>query len=84
LEEESTVLKKTLLGLAILLTASNLAAVAVYAGVCQSTGGSRACGQTCVTQPTGSCNCEGSCTADELKWVAGGGGHAALEEELDY
>lgn len=75
--------KKTLLSLAILVTVSNIAAVVAYAGVCQSTGGARACGQTCATEPNGSCSCEGSCTDAELKWVAAAGGHAAMEE-MDY
>jgi hypothetical protein len=77
-------LKKMLLSLAILVTAANVAAVAVYAGVCQSSGGARACGSTCATQPGGSCVCEGSCSADELKWVAGAGGKVAMMEELAY
>lgn len=72
-------LKKTLLGLAILLTAANLGAGAAYAAICQSTGGSRVCGNVCATNPGGSCSCEGACTADELKWVEGAKGVAAME-----
>jgi len=76
-------LKKTLLGLAILVTASNLAAGVAYASVCIGSGGARLCGSTCATNSAGSCVCEGSCTADEMKWVAGGKG-AAMEEEAAY
>lgn len=78
-------LKKVLLSLAILVTAANVAAVAVYAGVCQSSGGARACGTTCATQPGGTCVCEGSCSADELNWVAGAGGRkVATAGEIPY
>jgi hypothetical protein len=79
------VLKKTLLGLALTLTAANLAAGAAYAAICQSTGGSRTCGLACATNPDGSCSCTGACSADELKWVEGAGGKAAaLEEASSY
>lgn len=75
-------LKKTLLGLAFALTVANLAAGAAYAAICQSTGGARVCGLACVTQPGGTCLCEGSCSADELKWVEGAGGKVAAMEDV--
>lgn len=77
-------LKNTVLGLAITLTAMNLAAGVTYAAICQSTGGSRVCGNVCATNPGGSCSCEGACTADELKWVEGARGAAAMEEVAAY
>jgi hypothetical protein len=74
-------MRKLILALVILVTAGNLAG-AVYAAVCESKGGSRACGHTCVVNTDGSCQCEGSCSSGELKWVDGGGGAAAAMEEL--
>jgi len=73
-------MKKMLLGIVILLTLANLAGVA-YASVCQSAGGARMCGTICVTGSGGNCQCEGGCSADELKWVSGAKGGAAMEEE---
>ena len=73
-------MKKLLLGLALFLTASNLAAGVVYAAVCQSAGGARMCGVACVTGPAGNCQCEGTCTSGELKWVDGAGGVAMMED----
>ena len=74
-------LKKTLLGLAITLTAANLAAGAAYAAICQSSGGSRSCGLACQTNSGGSCSCTGECSASERDWVAGSGPKAAMMEE---
>jgi hypothetical protein len=64
-------MKKVILGLAILLTASNLAAGVAYAAVCEGTNGARACGSGCAVQADGTCGCSGNCTTDELNWVAG-------------
>lgn len=72
-------MKKILLGVAILLTAANLAGVA-YAAVCETAGGARQCGAHCTNASGGRCVCEGACSADEMKWVGGGGGAAEMEE----
>jgi len=77
-------MKKMLLGIAILLTATNLAGVA-YASVCETSGGARVCGSRCSSASEGRCVCDGTCTADELNWVAAGSKQsAAMEEELVY
>jgi hypothetical protein len=77
--------KKLLLSLAIVLTACNLTIGIGYAAVCQSTGGARACGTSCAVMPDGGCLCQGTCTADELAWVAGAKGDAEErgDEERD-
>lgn len=74
-------MKKLILVLA-LLTAGNLTAGAVYASVCESAGGSRACGSSCVVLPNGGCSCQGSCSAAELNWVDGGAKSVAQLAEL--
>lgn len=74
-------MKKMLLGVAILLTAANLAGVA-YASVCETSGGSRVCGTRCSSASEGRCVCEGSCSSAELDWVAGGAKSVAMMEEL--
>lgn len=75
-------MRKILLAVALTLTACNLT-LGVYASVCESAKGSRACGKTCVAVSDGSCKCEGECSADELKWVDGasGGGDEELMTE---
>lgn len=65
-------MKKTILTLALLITASNLALGVVYAATCTGPGGSRLCGKTCTKASDGTCICEGSCTKAEMDWVAGG------------
>lgn len=65
-------MKKTILTLAVLITASNLALGVVYAATCTGPGGSRLCGTTCRRASDGACACEGTCTKAELDWVAGG------------
>ena len=65
-------MKKTILTLALLITASNLALGVVYAATCTGPGGSRLCGTTCRRTSDGACACEGPCTKAELEWVAGG------------
>lgn len=70
-------MKKILLAITIAVTACNLTIGIGYAAVCQSTKGARACGATCVTNPNGTCACEGGCSEEERKWVVG-----AKEEEL--
>ena len=77
-------MKKLILGLAILLTASNLAAGVAYAAVCESTKGARACGESCTVLSDGACGCRGSCSSAELDWVAGGSKGAAMEEANAY
>lgn len=74
-------MRKLILVLLISVTAGNLVGAA-YAAVCESRGGSRACGTKCVVLPEGACQCEGSCSGGELKWVDGGGGGGAEMEEL--
>ena len=74
-------MKKLLLSLAIALTACNLTIGIGYAAVCQSSGGSRACGTKCAVLAGGNCACEGTCTAEERDWVgAAKGGDEELEE----
>ncbi len=75
-------LKRILLGLAIMLTAANLAAGAAYAAICQSSGGARSCGLACQTNSNGSCSCTGECSATERNWVAGSGDKVAMMEEM--
>lgn len=76
-------MKKTVLTFALLVTMCNLALGITYAATCKGPGGSRLCGSTCVIQAGGSCVCEGSCTAEERAWVAGGG-FAEVEEGNVY
>jgi hypothetical protein len=76
-------MKKVILGLAILLTASNLAVGVTYAAVCEGRNGARACGSGCAVNSDGTCGCQGSCSADELNWVAGAH-KVAMMEELAY
>ncbi len=73
-------MKKFILALALLVTASNLAVGVAYASVCSGTNGGRACGSACTALPNGGCACTGSCTADEMKWVDGAGGKVAMME----
>lgn len=74
-------MKKVILGLAILLTASNLAVGVAYAAVCEGTNGARACGEGCTVLSDGTCGCRGACSSAELDWVAQAGkGHAAMED----
>jgi len=75
-------MKKLVLALALLVTASNLAVGVAYAAVCRSSGGARSCGASCTPGADGSCTCTGSCTKEEYDWVAGGSGGAAALEEL--
>lgn len=74
-------MKKVILGLAILLTASNLAVGVAYAAACMGTNGTRNCGPTCATAPDGSCGCEGSCSAEERAWVNAGSKDKVAELE---
>jgi hypothetical protein len=76
-------MKKMLLGIVILLTLANLAGVA-YASVCETSGGARVCGSRCSSASEGRCVCDGTCTADELNWVAGAKKSVAEMEVLDY
>jgi hypothetical protein len=48
-------MKKVILGLALLVTASNLAVGVVYASVCESSNGVRACGNLCTVLTDGGC-----------------------------
>ena len=73
-------MRKIVLIIALAVTTGNFALGVAYAAVCESKGGSRGCGATCIGQADGGCTCTGSCTADELKWVDGAGGSG--EEEL--
>jgi len=61
------------------VTACNLTIGLGYAAVCQSSGGSRACGTKCSVLSGGVCGCEGACTAEEREWVGAASGD---EEEL--
>lgn len=74
-------MKKFILALALLVTASNLAVGVAYAAVCSGTNGGRACGGDCTALANGGCACSGSCTADEMKWVDGAGPKAAAMAE---
>ena len=77
--------RKVLLAVALIVTACNLTVGIVYAAVCQSPSGARACGQSCATLSDGSCGCQGSCTKEEREWVTGGKGAVAeLEEDSVY
>ncbi len=73
-------MRKRVLTIALAVTACNLALGVAYAAVCESSGGSRACGTTCAAKADGGCTCTGNCSADELKWVDGAGGSG--DEEL--
>ena len=73
-------MKKTILTLALLITASNLAVGITYAAICTAPGGARLCGATCSKTSNGACACEGSCTKAEMDWVAGGGQVAEIQE----
>jgi hypothetical protein len=74
-------MKRVLLAIGVLVTVCNLMAGVSYSALCQSSGGSRACGTTCTVGGNGQCACTGTCTADEMKWVegAGKGGEDLLE-----
>jgi hypothetical protein len=76
-------MKKTLLVLALIVTTCNFAIGLSYAAVCQGAGGARACGKGCVSVNGDQCMCEGSCTQQELDWVAGAHSRGA-EEEVVY
>lgn len=76
-------MKKVILGLAILLTASNLAVGVVYAAVCESSNGARACGSGCTVLADGGCGCSGTCSGAELDWVAGSKPKAAAMAEAN-
>ena len=75
-------MRKQLLTVALVVTALNLTIGVAYAAVCQSTGGARFCGSTCVATSGGGCQCTGGCTADERNWV--GGAHNIAEAEEAY
>ena len=75
---------KVVLTIALVVTAANLAIGVTYAAVCQSSKGARACGATCVAASSGACECSGACSAEERKWVTGGGQLAELEEAAMY
>ncbi len=75
-------MRKTILVIALAVTAFNLSLGVVYAAVCESSKGAKACGTTCTAGADGSCSCTGSCTADERKWVDGTGGGGGDEELL--
>jgi len=64
-------MKRILLSAALMLTAANLAIGISYAATCEGKSGGRACGSICQRLSNGECGCEGSCTAAEMKWVAG-------------
>ena len=64
-------MKRIVLGGALLLTAANLAIGITHAATCQGPSGGRVCGASCSKLPNGECYCEGTCTAAEMKWVAG-------------
>ena len=64
-------MKRVILGLAILVTASNLAVGVAYAAACLGTNG-RNCGSKCVSMPDGSCECTGGCSSSESAWVNAG------------
>jgi hypothetical protein len=74
-------MRKLVLTIALVVTASNVAIGIAYAAVCQGSGGARACGEKCVVVSDGGCGCFGSCTADELNWVDGAN-KGGDEEEL--
>jgi len=64
-------MKRIVLTGALLLTAANLTIGITYAAMCLGPSGGRVCGTVCSKLPNGECYCEGSCTATEMKWVAG-------------
>lgn len=72
-------MKKILLTLGLLITVSNLTIGIVYSAKCQTTGGTRVCGQYCQATAGGGCECDGACTAEETKWVEGAGGGGGIE-----
>lgn len=72
-------MKRMLLGLALLVTAGNLAIGVVYAAACETSGGVRKCGAECESTANGGCSCTGQCSAEEKKWVSGGS-FAEMEE----
>lgn len=77
--------RKILLAVALIVTACNLTVGIGYSAVCISSGGARACGQSCATLSDGSCGCQGSCTKEEREWVGGAKGtEAELEESGVY
>jgi hypothetical protein len=75
-------MRKMILALALTVTAGNLA-IGVYAAVCESHGGARACGTNCAAMPDGGCICSGSCTSSELTWVDGANKGGGGDEELE-
>ena len=77
-------MKKFILAIALVVTASNLAVGVAYAAVCKSSGGARSCGASCTPNSDGSCTCSGECSAAERDWVAGVKAAAMMEEELAY
>jgi hypothetical protein len=76
-------MKRVILGLAILVTASNLAVGVAYAAACLGTSGGRHCGTKCVSMPDGSCECQGGCTASEQQWVNAGSKELIAEVEMN-
>jgi hypothetical protein len=76
-------MKRMLLTIAILVTATNLAVGVAYAAACETTSGVRKCGSECTAEANGGCSCTGTCSTEEKKWVSGGSGFAEFEE-LDY
>ena len=74
-------MKRFVLTGALLLTAANLAIGITYAAMCQGPSGGRVCGTTCSKLPNGECYCQGTCTAAEMKWVAGQADVIAQESE---
>jgi len=76
-------MKKFILAIALLVTASNLAVGVVYAAVCESSKGARACGSGCTVLADGGCGCQGTCSAAELDWVSGGSPKAAAMAEAN-
>lgn len=75
-------MKRVLLTLLLVFSTANLTISITYAALCQGKGGARACGEQCVTASDGQCGCTGSCTKEELDWVAGA--HGGDEELLMY
>jgi hypothetical protein len=76
--------RKILIVLALVFSAGNLAVGVTYAAICKSTSGARACGTTCASTSGGNCGCEGTCTKEEMDWVASGksGDDDELEETV--
>ena len=74
-------MSKSLLIMALFVTAANLTIGVSYAATCQSSKGARACGTTCVATAAGACECTGQCTKEERDWVGAGGGQAI---EIEY